>query len=255
MADSAENDKINNEIVAELKKHGVVPKHRPSREEIDLCDINLELKDMRATAEFLAMPLSIMMRRKDKFVRTPRSAMRKRDTCRLYLMMGGSISKKPEKNLGHFSKPRRPSREEKKHDQLVEQRARDHSKPHAKASSDAKFHAAPKPHFDDEPLKLLGGGRTKKSIQKPLVSAATKTMASSSNRSKSMDNKKQRTTLNAFNVPTTTKSKSVTKRGSLQRKQPPHKHTSEEDSLMERLQRLSFGSVKEINAYLLKKKA
>ncbi len=112
----------------------------PTEAELDTCEHNMtmaQLKDPKGLI-FAKMPKSVLVNGK----RIPRTALRKRDLCKLYLSLGGTIGRKQRRVLKHYSQPSKPSIEQRRYEKILEQRSLDHTK---KTSLTKKRHASLSP--------------------------------------------------------------------------------------------------------------
>jgi hypothetical protein len=97
--------------------------HEPSEEELNACEYNMTMAQLKAPGGiFSTLPKSIVLNGK----RIPRTALRKRDLCRLYLSRGGKVMSKTRRKLKHYSIPKKPSIEQRKYEKLIQQRSLDH---------------------------------------------------------------------------------------------------------------------------------
>lgn len=92
----------------------------PTSVDLDLCEKHMEMKDMKDpnSSVFQKMPKSVFVHGRA----VPRTALRKRDLCHLYLLLGGKIIKKAPKPLKHFTISKKKSKEQKKYEDFVEMR-------------------------------------------------------------------------------------------------------------------------------------
>jgi len=117
--------------------------YSPTEAEIDACEHNMnmsQLKDPKSPI-FAKMPKSVLVNGK----RIPRTALRKRDLCRLYLTLGGKLQRKEPRVLKHYTQPAKPSIEQKKYQKIVEQRSLDHTNSKKKPSLTKKRQASISP--------------------------------------------------------------------------------------------------------------
>ncbi len=102
-----------------------------SEEDLNRCEYNLsmaQLKDPKGA--FAKMPKSLIVDGK----RIPRSALRKRDLCRFYLLFGGTIPDKVRRKIKNYTVPKKPSVDQVRFEKLQEQRSLDHKPNRAKES-------------------------------------------------------------------------------------------------------------------------
>lgn len=131
----------------------------PTSTDLDLCEQHMEMKDMKDknSEVFKKMPKSVHIHGKS----VPRTALRKRDLCHLYMLLGGKIIKKPPKILKHYTQSKKPSKEQKKYPEFIDNQEKDHNKKNTNNSvkkSSLKKTSQPK-----------SGDQTKISNKKPSI--------------------------------------------------------------------------------------
>ena len=96
----------------------------PTEADIDLCEYNMTMAQLKdPDGIFASIPKSVIIDGR----KIPRTALRKRDLCALYLSMGGEITSKAQRALKNWTPAKKPSPEQVKYDKLMEQRSRDHN--------------------------------------------------------------------------------------------------------------------------------
>lgn len=112
----------------------------PTEEEIDKCEHAMSMKQLKDKTNgiFARLPKSVVIRGR----RTPRTLLRKRDLCYCYLAFGGDIKPKQPRNLKYYTPSKKASKEQRRYESLLRQRALDHKGkvPSTHKASNKKIH-------------------------------------------------------------------------------------------------------------------
>ena len=99
----------------------------PTEEDIERCEYSMTMKQLKTATNgiYENLPKSFSLHGQQ----IPRSLLRKRDLCILYLQHGGEILPKQRRRLQHFKPSKKPSIEQRKYERLMHQRTLDHKGP------------------------------------------------------------------------------------------------------------------------------
>ena len=127
-------------------KHATLGRKQPTEEQLNVCEYNMTMAQLKDPNNgiFYQMPKSVIVNGK----KIPRTALRKRDLCRFYLMQGGAIGPKTRRQIKNYTVPKKPSIEQTRYEKLLNQRKLDHKPSKAKTSlpdTNKKRHASISP--------------------------------------------------------------------------------------------------------------